>query len=97
MHDSTAFGKGESEIATFGWQWVRLPSQDPGSVGREDDAEVTVVGVGAHYRRNVAAQEELLLHVVKVECLISKPRGIILVPMTILTKLESTAWVNTCE
>ena len=40
--------------------------QDPGSEGRDERAQVTVVGVAAHYKRNVAAQEELLLHVVKV-------------------------------
>ena len=40
--------------------------QEPGSAGQDEHAQATVVGVAAHYKRNVAAQEELLLHVVKV-------------------------------
>lgn len=40
--------------------------QDPGSDGGEGDGQAIVVGVAAHYKKNVASQEELLLHIVKV-------------------------------
>lgn len=36
----------------------------------EGEGCVTVAAVGAHYRRNVASQEECLLHIVKVPCLL---------------------------
>jgi hypothetical protein len=35
------------------------------SVGKGQDC-LTVVGVAAHYKQNVASQEEVLLHIVKV-------------------------------
>ena len=38
--------------------------QDPGS--GTDGAPAVAVGVAAHYKRNVATQEELLLHIIKV-------------------------------
>ena len=56
--------------------------KDPGSVGCEDDADVVVVGVGAHFKRGVAAQEELLLHIVKASLQTAHVGGICMYAMS---------------